>query len=282
MVTVGVTACSSNPYSQPKNLKFQNSSHGKSQNLTIIRDDKLCSNDQSDNQNCPVKLYIDDIKAGDFFINNSAKYSLNSEVYNLKAKNCTDKCFVCETDLDASVVKENLLYLSVDSQGHPLILDADQKLMCKTPSDQKVDQILPEVKTIQLNLAADTLFKFDGSSTQDLLPKGYQEILNVTKQVKENFVSIDHIHLTGHTDRLGTESYNNNLALNRAKTVRDVFIQNGISKNIISTMGKGESMPVTDGCYGVKDATQLKECLQPDRRVTVEIAGISKDSSEIK
>lgn len=280
ITALGITACTSNPYSQPNELKFQNSKNGKSQKLAVIRDEKLCAGETSDAQNCPIKFYIDDIKSGEFYIHNSTEYSLRSEIYNLKAKNCTDECVVCETEIDVSKVKDNVIHLSVDEKGHPLILDGDQKLMCKT--EQAVQPLLPETQTVELNLSADTLFKFDGSSLNDLLPQGYKEVVNVADQVSNNFVSVKHIQLIGHTDRLGTESYNTKLAANRAKTVSEVLIQHGISKNIISTKSMGESNPVTDGCFGIQDSKQLKECLQPDRRVTVEINGVAKQVSETK
>ena len=276
VTTLGMVGCSSNPYQHPSNLKFQSSVNGKTQHLTVIRDEKLCSNETYDDQNCPIKFYVDDIKAGDFYINNSAKLVLKPELYNLKAKNCTDECFVCEAEVDLSKVKENVIHLSVDESGYPVILDGDKKLICNSELNEK--QIVPvqEEKTVEVNLAADTLFKFDGSSLNDLLPKGYQEVLNVAAQVKQGFVSIKHIRLTGHTDRLGSVSYNDKLAANRVKTVSEVLIQNGISKDIISTQSMGESKPVTNGCYGIQPSEKLKECLQPDRRVTVEITGISK------
>ncbi|NHC04985.1 OmpA family protein [Acinetobacter sp. 187] len=276
MATVGLAACSSNPYSQPNDLKFQSSSNGKKQNLTVIRDEKLCFNESYEDQRCPIKFYVDDIKAGEFFINNSAKLILKPETYNFKAKNCTDECTVCETEVDVSEVKDNVLHLSVDDSGRPIILDSDHKMICKTETNQPAVSPIAETKTVQINLAADTLFKFDGSTLNDLLPKGYQEVLNVASQVKQGFVSIKSIQLTGHTDRLGTEAYNLNLAAERAKTVSEILVQNGISKNIISTKSMGEAMPVTNGCYGVQPVEKLKACLQPDRRVTVEITGISK------
>lgn len=110
----------------------------------------------------------------------------------------------------------------------------------------------------------------------DLLPKGRQEVLNVASQIHNNFVSVSRINLVGHTDRLGSDSYNNQLGQNRADTVRNLLVQNGVAGNMISTASAGKSQPVTDGCFYVKQREELKACLQPDRRVTVEITGITK------
>ena len=127
-----------------------------------------------------------------------------------------------------------------------------------------------------MDLAADTLFKFDGSSLNDLLPKGRQEVLDVASQIRNNFVSVSQIKLVGHTDRLGSDSYNNQLGQNRADTVRNLLIQNGVAGNVISTASAGKRQPVTNGCFDVKQREALHACLQPDRRVTVEITGLSK------
>lgn len=45
---------------------------------------------------------------------------------------------------------------------------------------------------------------------------------------------------------------------------------------MISTASAGKGQPVTNGCFDVKQREELKACLQPDRRVTVEITGITK------
>lgn len=276
VITTGIVGCSSNPYLHPSNLKFQETTNGKKQHLTLIRDEKLCLEETYEDQNCPIKFYVDNIKAGEFFINNKAILNLKPESYNFKAKNCTDECMVCETEIDVSEVKENVLHLSVDDSGRPIILDSDYKMICNTETHQAEVSPVVETKTVQIDLAADTLFKFDGSTLNDLLPKGYQKVLNVASQVKQGFVSIKSIQLTGHTDRLGTDAYNDKLAADRAKTVSEVLVQNGIPNNIISTKSMGEHMPVTNGCYDVPAGEKLKACLQPDRRVTVEITGISK------
>jgi len=50
--------------------------------------------------------------------------------------------------------------------------------------------------------------------------------------------------------------------------------QKGIAADRVFTDGKGEANPVTgDSCKGNKKTKALIECLQPDRRVEVEVAG---------
>ncbi len=60
--------------------------------IHVQRDEKLCADDQAKNQKCATKLYIDEFKAGDFYINNSADFYLKEGEYQFKVKNCTTHC----------------------------------------------------------------------------------------------------------------------------------------------------------------------------------------------
>jgi OOP family OmpA-OmpF porin len=51
------------------------------------------------------------------------------------------------------------------------------------------------------------------------------------------------ITLSGHTDALGTEDYNNSLSTRRADVVRDFLTKAGVSLTQIVTVGKGASQP---------------------------------------
>ncbi|AZN67306.1 OmpA family protein [Acinetobacter haemolyticus] len=276
-ISLGLVACASNPYSKPLNLRFQEKKQENNQVINVKRDDKLCADDTAEAQNCPINFYIDSVQAGSFYINNAAKYYLKPETYNFKVKNCTttNECQSCDIDLRMGHLVDPNFTLSVDDAGKPFILNAGKPLIC-TAKNEKPKSIAPVERTVTVNLAADTLFKFDGSSLNDLLPKGRQEVIHVASQISNEFVSVSHIKLVGHTDRLGSESYNQQLGQNRAETVRNLLIQNGVAGNIISTSSAGKTQPVTDGCPTIKSRQALKACLQPDRRVTVEITGVTK------
>ena len=275
-LSMGLTAClSTGQYSKPSNLRFQEKVIVDSQEINVRRDKTLCSKDTLDKQNCPINFYIDNILAGSFYANNSANFILKSNNYNFKVKNCTEgSCQTCDVDLNTDTIENKNFTLSVDVEGKPFILNNDKPLECS--NKKQVAPILPVESTIKVNLAADTLFKFNGSSLNDLLPKGRQEILNVASQISNNFISIREIKLIGHTDRLGSDTYNQQLGLNRANTVRSLLIKNGVAENIISTSSLGKKDSVTKGCFDIREGDALKVCLQPDRRVSVEITGISK------
>lgn len=272
-VSWGLTACVSSHYSQPSNLRFQEKKQENTQTVNVKRDDKLCEGDTKEKQNCPIDFYIDSIQAGRFYINNSAQYHLKPENYNFKVKNCTEQeCVSCDVDVSTNNLDERNFLLSVNDEGRPFISNGGVPLVCS--SDKKISP--PKESTVHIDLAADTLFKFNGSSLNDILPNGYQEVVDLSSKIKNEYVSVSQIKLVGHTDRLGSTNYNQQLGLNRANTVKNLFIQEGVTGVTITALSSGEQQPVTDGCFSVTAKEDLRACLQPDRRVTVEITGISK------
>ncbi|HWI15244.1 MAG TPA: OmpA family protein, partial [Burkholderiales bacterium] len=79
---------------------------------------------------------------------------------------------------------------------------------------------------------------------------------------------------TGHTDRLGSSTYNQKLSERRAHTVKDYLVSKDVPADRIATDGKGETQPVTqaEDCRGAKSA-RIVACLQPDRRVHAVVTG---------
>ena len=82
--------------------------------------------------------------------------------------------------------------------------------------------------------------------------------------------------MTGHTDRLGPHAYNLKLSTRRAEAVKTYLVDTGgIPVTKVNAVGVNGSNPVTkpEDCVGKKPTAKLIACLQPDRRVEVEVAG---------
>ena len=82
----------------------------------------------------------------------------------------------------------------------------------------------------------------------------------------------------GYTDRIGSDAYNLKLSQRRAQAVKDYLVTKGIEPNRVYTEGKGEANPVKQcadpSAKGeVRNQKQLIDCLQPNRRVEVEVVG---------
>jgi OmpA-OmpF porin, OOP family len=143
-----------------------------------------------------------------------------------------------------------------------------------TPEPMPVPMLSPvptpqKMSLQRVSLSADALFAFDKST---LKPEGKLELDGLVRNL--NGVNYDSIYVTGHTDRIGSAKYNQKLSKQRANAVRDYLISKDIPANQIVVDGKGETQPATQpgDCTGAK-SQKLITCLQPDRRVDVEVSG---------
>ena len=120
-----------------------------------------------------------------------------------------------------------------------------------------------------INLAADALFKFD--STQ-MIPSGQARVDKLIQDIQSMGAQVEQIRIIGYTDRLGTDVYNNKLSYERAKTVAAYMKQRGLNIPTV-TEGRGKRDPVTNGCRNISNKARLVQCLQPDRRVSIDLMG---------
>lgn len=127
----------------------------------------------------------------------------------------------------------------------------------------------PKPVAERVTLDADTLFDFDKST---LRPAGQEALDAFAAGLRD--VSPEVITVVGHADRFGSEAYNQRLSEQRAATVKAYLISKGVEPGRLVAEGKGESQPVTKSgeCQGAKRASAIN-CLQPDRRVEVEVIG---------
>lgn len=101
-------------------------------------------------------------------------------------------------------------------------------------------------------------FDFDKAT---LRPESFLELDRVVKLLSEN--STIEIELSGHTDNVGSDSYNNSLSLERASSVVAYIISKGITSSRIITKGYGKGMPVA--------TNDTEEGRQLNRRVEFKI-----------
>ena len=150
----------------------------------------------------------------------------------------------------------------------------DKDLIAKEICEPKKAADNSGVKPIgeKITLAADALFDFNKST---LRAEGKKKLDDVA--AKSTSLVLEVVIAVGHADRIGGAAYNQKLSEKRAAAVQDYMVSKGIPANRIYTEGKGSKQPVTkpDQCKGPKSAKVIT-CLQPDRRVDIEIIGTSK------
>ncbi len=128
----------------------------------------------------------------------------------------------------------------------------------------------PAPAPMRVTLSADSLFDFDKSTIK---PDGRASLDKLAADLRG--IRYDAIQVTGHTDRFGSHDYNLKLSQRRAEAVAAYLVQAGVASAKISARGVDGADPVTKpgDCKGAKPTPAVVACLQPDRRVEVEVTG---------
>ena len=121
----------------------------------------------------------------------------------------------------------------------------------------------------KVTLAADALFDFNKATLRTEGKAKLDELVSKIKGIK-----LEVVLTVGHADRFGSDKYNQKLSEKRATAVKNYLVSKGLEPNRVYTEGKGKAQPVTkpDQCKGGK-TKKVIACLQPDRRVNIEIIG---------
>jgi outer membrane protein OmpA-like peptidoglycan-associated protein len=76
----------------------------------------------------------------------------------------------------------------------------------------------------------------------NLLPESYSELQRLLNYLIRN--ETVKIEISGHTDNQGSDAYNQKLSMERAKSIYNYLISNGIDKDRLSYKGYGKEKPV--------------------------------------
>jgi len=112
----------------------------------------------------------------------------------------------------------------------------------------------------KVTYAADAFFDFDKAN---LKPEAQAKLTDLVDKTKG--INLEVVIAVGHTDSIGTGSYNQKLSVRRADSVKSFLVGKGIEKNRIYTEGKGATQPVADN--------KTSEGRAKNRRVEVEVVG---------
>lgn len=121
----------------------------------------------------------------------------------------------------------------------------------------------PPPRFEKYTLSATELFEFDSAQLRMPQPK-----LDEIASALGNSTEVNDVVITGYTDRIGSDKYNQKLSERRALSVKNYLTGKGVAANRLNAQGKGEANPVvvcTD-----KKLPALIKCLEPNRRVEVE------------
>ncbi|PZW94540.1 OmpA family protein [Pseudomonas sp. 478] len=107
------------------------------------------------------------------------------------------------------------------------------------PASVKPEPAQSEV--ITLNDAGDVLFAFNQS---ELTPAARSKLDSLMPKLQS--ADVVSVKVVGHTDNVGSDSYNQALSERRASSVAAYLLSQGLAPNKLTSEGKGQSQPVAD------------------------------------
>ena len=112
---------------------------------------------------------------------------------------------------------------------------------------------------------ANVLFDFDKSN---LKPGGKEALKAYLKEARAQLSRASKVKISGHTDNVGGQKYNQKLSQRRAEAVRNYLVSLGADSKKMTVFGKGETKPVA--------SNKTKEGRAKNRRVEIEVVGLGK------
>lgn len=171
--------------------------------------------------------------------------------------------------------KNDLLYFTSNRAGEELkdkiyqvdmnkfpLADLGYSVLKKEPVNIGADTGKLVTATVPVRSNYKVFFEFNSDgikpSEQALLDSVYKAFNSIANAV---------IHISGHADAIGTESYNYKLSKRRAERVREYLLQKGVPSGIISLFYYGDTKPIV-----VND----KEVLSADREKAIKDEAINR------
>ncbi|MDZ3991642.1 type VI secretion system membrane subunit TssM [Pseudomonas sp. Teo4] len=132
-------------------------------------------------------------------------------------------------------------------------------------------QSLRSIETITLE--SDTLFAFARADFQSLKSEGQSQLSAIASKLL-NTPNIGKIIISGHADQLGDPQGNLQVSRQRAQTIRTYLVGKGVPAELVTAQGEGSRKPLVN-CDMQQPRAQLIKCLEPNRRVEIEVRGLN-------
>jgi outer membrane protein OmpA-like peptidoglycan-associated protein len=198
------------------------------------------------------------------------EYKLSLQRYETELAQAREREAQAQTDAERAKAREELSRLEAERarlESERIKQERDQALQRLQVSLSEILETRREARGLIVSLS-DVLFDFNKAT----LKPGAKEKLSKISGILLAYPGNYRLEIEGHTDSIGSDSYNQKLSEARAASVRDYIQQAGISTSrILATRGFGETKPVT--------TNDTPEGRQMNRRVEIVIIDSDTASS---
>ena len=144
--------------------------------------------------------------------------------------------------------------------------DCEELIM--PPAQMVVSQpVAPLIEIPTVESSIDILFEFDRSDAASIV-EGQDSIRSLANRINQ-VSGTSPVIVSGYTDRLGSDAYNQKLSAARANTVAHLLVNYGVVPQRIKIEGNNKT-DLYQQCDGSQRSSDLIECLGPNRRVNVD------------
>lgn len=160
---------------------------------------------------------------------------------------------------------------NVDASGCPVPMDSDgdgipnDRDRCPgTPNETKVNRYGCPVEKQEPIVLKGVTFAYDSAALTAQAKERLSSVVNALKSAE----NID-VLIAGHTDSIGSASYNLDLSIQRAKSVKEYLVEHGIDADRLQTKGYGETRPIAPNTK--PDGSDNPEGRAKNRRVELHV-----------
>lgn len=126
----------------------------------------------------------------------------------------------------------------------------------------------PAPQKVSFSESSTNLFSFNAATLTNF---GRQQLTNMLESATAAG-SIDKVTISGYTDTIGSDAYNNRLSTERANAVKDFFIGQGLDGGTITAAGFGsQNSQVSTACikkYGKDDMAEIDRLTAKEKTAT--------------
>jgi len=139
------------------------------------------------------------------------------------------------------------------------MMDNQEKDMRNALGTSEAAAVSREGNLLAVTFKGDVTFDTNSAAVRPGLYSEIDRVAGVLTQYPNTLIRVE-----GHTDSVGSESYNLDLSNRRAMAVKNLLVQRGVADNRIEVIGFGETMPVA--------ANETEAGRQTNRRGETKIA----------